>query len=253
VEEGPVSLARAADTVWTKRGQTLLYSLSGGGIPGMRSLVRVSEGFRLAALTAYRVVAGDGRSVLISGHGRDGEPDRNHRHAFYLPQCDETERIINMYVVSPYECFSAIDLEALRLLRVINWNGPSTRVDVALVDEDDRSLEVVSRRWRSATPYVPLRQYYGTHGKKHLVPERQLIEELTKDCGEGGRILHCEKVQYSAVPVRLAAGTGAHGTKVGRLRQGFRVELECAAPICGPVMLGHSAHFGLGRFVPVVE
>jgi hypothetical protein len=35
-----------------------------------------------------------------------------------------------------------------------------------------------------------------------------------------------------------------------RVRAAYRAELRVRDPICGPVALGHSCHFGLGQFVP---
>jgi len=32
---------------------------------------------------------------------------------------------------------------------------------------------------------------------------------------------------------------------------GFAIELEFAAPVAGPVVLGRYAHFGLGQFAPM--
>jgi CRISPR-associated protein Csb2 len=50
--------------------------------------------------------------------------------------------------------------------------------------------------------------------------------------------------------VRVRVAPGAPTTSPQR-RLAFSVQLKMSTPICGPLCLGHSSHFGLGLFVPV--
>jgi CRISPR-associated protein Csb2 len=137
-------------------------------------------------------------------------------------------------------------MEALRMIRKLQWSGPSTRCDVELVEEDDLSVRAVGTSWRTVTPYVPLRRFWGTHGKHHLVPEKQLQAEL-ESLAIRAKVTCLEMTHPINVRVRIAS---AARTTSPQRRLAFSVALTLSSPICGPVCLGHSSHFGLGLFAP---
>jgi len=155
-----------------------------------------------------------------------------------------------MLVVNPSSRFSREETEALRMVRVIRWNGPSTMIHAEFSDGDDSAARQLATRWVSATPYVPLRRYWGTHGKHHLTPEKQLALEL-HGIGVGKGVAEADVTQQGIVGVRVGTMTRKrHGPGEAPRRRGFRVEFRTHDPICGPVALGHSCHYGLGLFVP---
>ncbi len=243
-----MSLAKPRELFGKNVGQIVRFSFS-GRLPEISAIVPVAEAFRAAVLSALHAVTGSKDSFLLSGHQPDGRPDDQHDHAFYLPQTTSDDRLGSLLVISPRTRFSADEMTALSVVKRIQWNGPSTRLGVELIEEDDRSEQQLATRWESITPYVPPRRFWGTSGKRHLTPERQLAREL------------CESVQALEVTVssieawiplrvRLVLNQKLAGNLQRRVRSGLRVAFQSDRPIVGPIALGHSAHFGLGQFHP---
>lgn len=241
-----MSLMKPACELKNQSGQILRYAFVRGQAP-LRATVAVAEAFRSAALSAFHAITGNRDSFLLSGHMPTGTPDREHRHAYFLPQPNKMGILEAMLVVSPFDRFSGEEMEALQVVRTIQWNGPNTKLAVELIDSDDHSVVQVASHWKSLTPYVPPRRFWGTHGKHHLTPERQLIAELSSiecGCAQDSVLLR----PWDKVRVRIASRAN------GRLlvqRLTFLVEFCCAHPVCAPVAVGHSCHFGLGQFIPV--
>src|SRR5260370_27714260 len=122
-----------------------------------------------------------------------------------------------------------------------------------MILEDDSSLAQVATTWVSATPYVPLRQFYGTHGKRHLVPEKQLVGELQQLVPGQYEVLEIAKLGPPLLRVRISQRQRGTSLTGKQKRQGFQIRFRSTIPICGPVVLGHSAHFGFGQFRAVSE
>jgi len=240
-----MSLAYPAEILAAPRGQVLRYALSGASLP-CTSTTLAAGAFRAAVLSALHAVTGGQESFLLSGHDEKGAPDKGHRHAYYLPLFSGDSELTGLLVVSPYERFKSEEVEALSSVRAIRWGGPSTKVSVELLDSDDRSCFQVASRWISATPYAPLRRHWGTHGKHHLTPDRQIIDELTKALS-GFQSAGVTTISSTRARLRLAS----NGQRRPQWQLAFNFEFRSALPICGPIALGHSSHFGLGLFVPV--
>jgi len=239
-----MSLAKPASDLSAPTGQIVRFIFRGAkGRIAITTII--AEAFRSAALSALHAVAGSRNSFLLSGHRNDRKPDDQHRHAYYLPQFTANE-LVGLLLMSPHEPFSTEEMKALHMVRKVQWGGPSTRCEVELVEEDDLSARAVASRWRTSTPYVPLRRFWGTHGKRHLVPEKQLKVELEK-LPIGAAITSVQFAKGTEVRIRLASRV--LGTAPSR-RMGFHAELTASIPISGPICLGHSCHFGLGLFVP---
>lgn len=244
-----MTLARQTDIRNGHRGQIVHFAFANKK-PPLAATVAIADAFRAAALSAFHVKIGGNDSFLLSGHNADGTPDKENRHAFYLPipDTDGTSTLSGILVASPVVRFSEEEVAALCAITTVRWNGPSTKLNVELVDIDDQSVETLARRWESTTPYVPMRQYWGTHGKRHLVPEKQLAAELQRAGVPDTTIVEIDawcKMRIRLKPPSLTC-TGSHPA----LRLGFRVVLSTSMPILGPIALGHSSHFGLGQFRP---
>ncbi len=217
-------------------------------LPPIQACVRVSNAFRQCALAAYQTVTGSRESFLLSGHGGDGEPDQEHRHAYYLPISDGRTLINGLVVALPEARYVDDELRALKLIRAIRWNGPNTHLSVEMVGDADDAVRQIASNWTTVTPYVPLKRYWGTHGKWHLSPDRQLAAEFESRIG-----VRCEVQGVTAVRERVFVRVGSrsrNGPLPVPTRCAFGVRIRTAEPIRGPLVLGHSAHFGLGQFVP---
>lgn len=246
-----MSLIKPAGELENPTGQIIRYAFIGPQ-PPIVATVAVAESFRSAVLSALHATAGSKDSFLLSGHHPDRKPDSEHRHAYYLPRHDGTGRIRELVVVSPWGRFSQEELIALKTVQAIQWNGPCTKTRLELLDGDDRTVAQLACRWVSLTPYVPLRRFWGTHGKHHLTPDKQIVKEIT------GVIPECvvEEVKLRPqknVQVRVASGSRERSANSPACRLAFFVEFRSRHPVCGPLALGHSCHFGLGQFVPVED
>ena len=110
-----------------------------------------------------------------------------------------------------------------------------------------------ARRWRSLTPYLPVRHWHRNR--------QTLAEFLATDVNA--------ELSYrdpSANPVRQAhpdarrPETWARGFRryrmkenVGKARRGLGLVLEFPEAVPGPLLLGQLSHFGYGVFVPDAE
>ena len=139
-----------------------------------------------------------------------------------------------------------------------------------------------SRLWRSASPFVPPRYFYRRDGNRLTLktkdqPEFQLIECLRalgiQIAGEVRRIplakhqtatgqtlwdivrAPCEEDDTFLDTVNVSAHRpGSSDTRERERRVGIFFEVEFEKPVALRIpALGHSCHFGLGLFVPVVD
>lgn len=243
-----MSLIKSASNFQKPSGQIVRYALT-GPYPSIALTVAVAEAFRGAVLSAFHAKSGMKDSFLLSGHHADGRPDSDHRHAYYLPKPDQNGRIRELLIVSPRDRFSEAELTALKSVKVLRWNGPSARTDLELLDSDDHGELKLASRWVSLTPFVPLRRFWGTAGKHHLTPDKQIAAEIAA-AGYESTIEEIKLDQWGTARVRLAPASKTKLPDASVCRTAYRVEFRTRHPACGPIALGHSCHFGLGLFVP---
>jgi CRISPR-associated protein Csb2 len=243
-----MGLVKPPSAIAKSTGQIIRYAITGKH-PPLAATVAVAEAFRSAVLSAFHALTGSKESFLLSGHHSDGKPDGEHRHAYYLPQPDGAGRIREMLVVSPFDRFSQEELVALQTVRAIRWNGPSAMAHLELLDSDDWGAVKLASRWVSLTPYVPTRRFWGTHGKHHLTPDRQLVVEIKRvlpECiVEDVKLMQCIDIR-----IRVASNSKTKLPDSPVRRGAYSVEFRTQQPLCAPIALGHSCHFGLGQFLP---
>ncbi|MCZ2150206.1 MAG: type I-U CRISPR-associated protein Cas5/Cas6 [Bryobacterales bacterium] len=243
-----MALASPPSALLQRKAQILRFSLSGTLAPSARFTVPIADALRSAALGAYATFAGDVTSFILSGLCADGTPDKEHAHAFYLPEVDLEDRIVGVRVVNPRSFFGENEVSALRSVTSLAIPG-SRALTITLVDDSDDSLVEVASEWRSVTPYVPPRAHY--HGKRNLAPEVQVAEELRRDLAADLDVLQVHLATVGRVVVRTAPSAAPAPQAINRT--GYHVRFLIGRPICGPVVLGHSAHFGLGQFRPAAN
>jgi CRISPR-associated protein Csb2 len=242
-----MSLAQPPEAFTQPRGQVFRFALRGASVPPS-SATLVAEAFRAAVLSSLHAITGGRDSFLLSGHDARGVPDNVHRHAYYLPTFDRDDGLEGILVLSPKDRFSLEEADALKAVKAIRWAGPSTRTSVEMLDSDDTSCFQVASNWISATPFAPCRRFWGTSGKHHLTPERQLASELNKLVP--GLQVAAEIESEILVRLRLAEKSRLSRPQWQRA---FQIRCRTSVPICGPIVLGHSCHFGLGLFVPFIS
>ena len=246
-----MSLIKSASDFQRPNGQIVRYALA-GPFPSIASTVAVAEALRGAVLSAFHAKSGTRDSFLLSGHHADGRPDSDHRHAYYLPKPDKSGRIRELLIVSPRDRFSEAELAALESVKVLRWNGPSAITGLELLDTDDHSDLRLASSWVSLTPYVPIRRFWGTHGKHHLTPEKQIFAEIKRAEPE----ITIEEIitkRWGEARVRVATTSITKLPRTPVSRTAYLVKFRTGHPVCGPIALGHSCHFGLGVFIPASD
>lgn len=107
-----------------------------------------------------------------------------------------------------------------------------------------------SRRWRSITPYLPVR---------HMAKNEPWADFLAEDVTTQLRYRHrtdatVTRVELSSEMMAAQANQFRRYRTKERLgmhsRPGVGVTLEFAVPVSGPLLLGQLSHFGFGRFAP---
>lgn len=195
----------------------------------------------------------------LAGKDASGAPLEGHRHAHYLLWSDDDRHYTRLLVWRP-EPFAADEVEALlhAAEHPIGWStsGPQPdRWQVQLVPLPPGTAAPPgldgrpAREWRSVTPFVPPRHLFRRTGR--LRPEealdRQLVAELkARGCEVGFELIE-EREMWVAV----------HQSRRSRVekarpddRRGYLLRLQFREPVSGPLILGHSATFGLGLLRP---
>jgi CRISPR-associated protein Csb2 len=230
-------------------------------------------------------------ALLGHAKDRPADAKGDHQHAFYLPMSkpNDADRFLSeLHVWCPYG-FTQAEVQILLRINRLIWGGgkyPVRPVLTAMSKEPPSDVpfstgKTASRVWRSASPFVPPRYFYrGNSGKLTLKvkdqPEYQLIECLKaigiKTAGEirrlslPGRNLHDGQAQWDIVRTPESEDSilnntanvsvhrpGSGGARERERRVGLFFEIEFAAPVSLPIpALGHSCHFGLGLFIPVI-
>jgi CRISPR-associated protein Csb2 len=207
------------------------------------------------------------RCPALVGKDALGRPLRDdHAHAFFLPADEDGDGRIDHVTIFAARGFGADEVQALDRLRQLRW-GDGDPLRLLLVglgtprDFAAAPLFAPSAVWRSATPFVVTR-YPKRRGTKRDRPE-----DYASPHAFAGHVLRQEVERRPELPAVVSIDEepwiGPHRlrtTQFQRFRDkpgddggrrpaaGFR--LTFAAPILGPLCLGHACHFGLGLFLP---
>lgn len=238
----------------------------------------------------FKTPEGDkAKSAIFSGKDADGKPLSGHGHAYYLPTDQDGDGRLDHLTIFAADGFGPREIQALDRLREIkNREREESGHPLGVLLLGLNTFERLhpgplqeAREWISATPFLAPR-FPKKNGAKRDAPEllhdprafvaATLREELTRlierhpdlanvstDAVEIRPLLD-ETNQHFRLPQDRGAGLRPiqfkrfrqkRGDDGGRRAAGF-FRLIFPQPIRGPVALGHSSHFGLGLFVPVV-
>ena len=268
----PAKLPRSKP--WIRKPTRLVQFAIGTRVsPPPNSIVVMTQRFRgrvirefLAASWQQASEAQREAARLLTGKESDGSPLRDHRHPHARfgilfdqvtgkaekllvwreqPFTDEEQRAIlnaaEQELPLSFAKAGARDPWTVRLVP-LDWQEPPP---AGFGDQ-------AHSRWKTVTPYVPPRYVYDRKGriKPGESPEEQLYLELAR-----------QRYDTTDVTIRVdeqsAEWTRVHRPRRHRdeptntERRGYHALLTFDAPVCGPISLGHSSHFGLGLFVPV--
>jgi hypothetical protein len=101
-----MALASPPRALLQSKAQVVRFWFSDIWLPSPRFIVPIADAFRSATLEAHSRLAGARTSFVLSGRCADGSPDKDHAHAFYLPEVDDDDRIVGIRVVSPQSAFA---------------------------------------------------------------------------------------------------------------------------------------------------
>ncbi len=220
------------------------------------------EAHRQAGKLLERAGIPDGRRQEIMGTRGAGS---DHRHAHWIPVGGDGEtagRVQSLIIWMPGG-LRADEVRAILGLRSMSGQrGGEDGYELrgfpkveALFQAAGQVADVApelcgpARRWRSRTPYLPVR-----HRKNRESAEEYLAADITAE------LRYRDRTDAVLARVELASEMTArtvnqfrrYRTKE-RLRQsrpGVGLVLEFAAPVAGPLLLGQLSHFGFGMFEP---
>lgn len=236
-----------------KRPDTVLMAVQGRVTPPVERSVLVAERLRRCAMGAHkRIVGGRERcSSTFAGKAEDGGPAMGHGHAYFLPVDRDRDGRIDHIVIRAKAGFDTEELAALDRIQwpsAQNRNQPLAIIPVAV--GSSTAMFSPSRRFRSATPFIPTRHYRTERdGAFNSWLKAQLELELARhDLQLDHAIALPKDERLEGRKRRWLEYRRARANDRPRLGYGFRIVLT--EDKNGPFAVGFGAHFGLGLFVP---
>lgn len=264
--------------------QVVRYALDSTVLPLVTETLPVAEAARRELMGIHGRLTKQngvrGRSNVLSGKDVHGQPLADHRHAYYLPtdeDCDGRLDHLTVYAAGGFGLDERRALDRLRELRT-GREGEERHplrlllLGVGTCDEYGPGPLQASKTWVSATPYIATR-YAKTRGRNRIdmaSPEARsafLQDDLRAQLAavrpdltgvEAAEVFieplwdenHVFQVVTQWRPIQFKRFRRKAGDDGGRRLAGaFRLIFR--DPMRGPIAVGHSAHFGLGLFVPV--
>lgn len=196
------------------------------------------------------------RAASISGKDCEGRNLAGHRHtAFFVHWEDGRPTRLCAWRADPFHhAEQEALLAAAEAPLPLGYRGDPWTVTLVPLDASVPPPPCLSpvpcRRWVTTTPFVPPRHVFGRNGraKQGDSAEEQVLRELTnRDLPiEGVQVMTARAGWVSVHHTHKARGEATNATKIG-----YHVRIEFPLPQTGPIMLGHSSHFGLGLFAAV--
>jgi CRISPR-associated protein Csb2 len=251
------------------------FAVGGRVYPPPDRWIRVAERFRgrviqrrAAQLSGdphahYGSLSGAQKSelVLLTGKDGTGAAVKGHPHAYFLVGPDGEGNPTRLIVWRWGEPFTPAEIDAMLEASEapVTWESGAPNWKLRLVPLPDRTplpsgFGGPSRVWSSITPFVPPagRRRFRENGR---LRKGESVERVAAKLLEAGGWPTPARIVVDpdkAVWVRL------HETRERRfereqnrtplVRPGFHLLIEFDAPVTGPIIIGDSAHFGLGQF-----
>jgi CRISPR-associated protein Csb2 len=207
----------------------------------------------------------DKRKEILGSNG--ALTDHRHAHWIPLPSMTADEASVRFLIIwvpqglQPDEIAAIIRLQQASGQRGHGGSGYKVRgfPEVELLFQAAGAVEQVApelcgpaRRWRTLTPYLPVR-----HRKRE-----SLDDYLTADVG--AELRYRPRYRDVASPAVSRRGSGIHlpdhwaqrfrryriTEDMSKSRPGLGLRLEFAESVTGPLLLGKLSHFGYGIFIP---
>jgi CRISPR-associated protein Csb2 len=233
------------------------------------STVMVTQRFRGRVLRSFVLAATSGatgdlkdapvevreRAMLLSGKDANGVPLSGHAHPVYFLHFDGAQA--SRLCVWRDRPFTAQEQDAI--LKAAEqpisltyessaWTANLIPLD-RLVPLPPSAGSQPAKAWISSTPYVPSRHVFDRHGKEKV--GESVIDQITAELASRGYpAASVRLLEQPARWVKVHQPARARDGATNNDKRGYTLALTFAQPQHGPIFLGHSAHFGLGLFVP---
>ena len=199
--------------------------------------------------------------VLLTGKDASGVPVRDHSHPYFLLRPDADGNPTRLVVWRNGAPFAAVEIDAMLEASEapVSWeSGPpdwKLRL-VPLPHETPVPLGFLgpSRVWSSMTPFVPPagRRRFRESGRMRTGESvERIAAKLLSSCGWPDPV-RIDNVTDRAIWVSLHENRERRferkETRTPLVRPGFNLRIEFDLPVTGPIVIGDSAHFGLGQF-----
>lgn len=240
--------------------------------PARTAIVRLTNRFRGRAIRSFVELLTGGavsdwrrapaevreRAAGLAGKDASGVPLEGHRHAHYLLWSDD-DRHYTRLLVWRRDPFEPEEIDALLRAagRPLGWAAQGAQADAWRVRLVPLPLECVpppgldgvsAREWRSVTPFVPPRHHLRPSGRAR--PEEALDVQVAAELKNRGVEVAFEAEADAPEWVAIHHTRGEVRRATWGHRRGYRLRLRFQVPVAGPIIIGHSATFGLGLFRP---
>jgi len=239
------SVAEANSTqrwCWLGPDRLIVFRLESERQPLLEDAIVVCETFRRRLLgVAGRRFGADAIPVKLSGKRASGDDARDdHRHLHVLVAASDGRLIDRLAVYCP----AGLSREEASLVRSVTLPA-LLGAAIRLAPTKDPRFSQPARRFRSHTPFLPVRHPKRRGGALRDAPPEQVAEELRR------------RGLPEPLVVRPLDGPWASFRTLRRAKQGafpylgaHGFELEFQEAVRGPIALGRNSHFGMGLFLP---
>jgi CRISPR-associated protein Csb2 len=245
-------MARVAKPTRKQVGvQAVMLGLNAKVLPLVTATVEVAEQVRVRLMGIHKAMAGDARKVSqkFSGKTPDGEPRKDHGHAFILPLGDSRGRgrIDRVLVYTRDSAGFAFDeVQAILGLKELYGRSTEDPIRVMATQRAVKRAEIQKGVTTvvSMTPFCSGRHWREGRGdywqfqaaeirrecRNHSLPTPRCVNKLERPTGL------FEWVEYR------------RNRKGDSPRPGYGFQLEFDEPVPAPFSLGYGCHYGLGQF-----
>ncbi|MGH3985374.1 MAG: type I-G CRISPR-associated protein Csb2 [Pseudonocardiaceae bacterium] len=232
------------------------FSVLQAGLPPQTDALIYTDLLRLGALSKLGRLPEECTSTQLGGRTAGGDAMEGHGHAHYLSLI--TDRRLTGLVVWTPNGLPEDELKALttvdrlytpanpdwRLIIRVAGIGALAQVAPELVAQQPASV------WRSVTPFTPPR-YPKRHAGQLDYLRTEVATELRNRSLPTLRAVTLLDEQWQSWRRYRPSARMRRDTRQGQAtRVSAFLRIELAEPTCGPLVLGHLSHFGLGLFVP---
>ena len=164
-----------------------MLSLNATVLPLVTATVEVAEQVRVRLMGIHKVMIGDARKVSpnFSGKTAEGEPRKDHQHAFILPLGNGSGRIDRVLIYTrAADGFAAGEVQAILRMTELYGRTPKDPIRVMATERVITGKEIRNgaKSVVSSTPFCS-----GRHWRKGRGTYQEfLADEIRRECGNHG-------------------------------------------------------------------